>query len=614
MRSNPSRLQYRLGATAGLALLFSIFLSFAPLALATDASDPPSYPSRNHGNLIASDGNPPEYSLLLGSFNGLVIENEVDEAGQARGLELVRRAPEGVSSLGNNQFQTRDIKLGDTQWWYFPVENQNSSESSNSTKRASSTTVYLSLTICSKPGLNTTKSETVPDLPQLDVYVSTSESLQKPGPGKDSSEQTKFPTDEGYMGGTVSADANVYIGVAAPDSSSYSGYYSYQMAASTDAYFHAVNDDSAMLSFVDAGANAALLTTVSPADEGLTTAQLKLWQNHTAVYTLFVNNVNYTALSGMRRSYCALDQHSQVGKTNNVEASMTNRTTEDHGLQEQFYITGLNRSSTYTGIMAMTGNSTSSGNGIIGGGGKVWKPKNFTTKADANCAVIFDLDFCSDVAYAVPSNPSKSLSDLRQIYDDYAKSLYQNFSYSLQQIQCNTSNETIFSMAVNCNDCAAAYKSWLCAVTIPQCTDLSTYNASSSSSLFSSADGQSSTTTSNTNSPNLLIRNAGQRFLNGSSITNQTLLNNQATNTSRNALITTEIQPGPYVEILPSVDYCHNLVKACPMTLGFQCPRGKWLSSSYSPSAAPGRHAPSFRAVARSVSVSVLAAALVWGG
>lgn len=83
----------------------------------------------------------------------------------------------------------------------------------------------------------------------------------------------------------------------------------------------------------------------------------------------------------MQKSYCALNQLAQIRKSsNNVEVGMTNRGLGNKP-KEQFYITGLNRSSTYYGILAMDGNSTSSGNGIIGGGGRVWQPMNFSTKA-----------------------------------------------------------------------------------------------------------------------------------------------------------------------------------------------------------------------------------------
>lgn len=178
--------------------------------------------------------------------------------------------------------------------------------------------------------------------------------------------------------------------------------------------------------------------------------------------------------------------------------------------------------------------------------------------ADDNCAVLFNLTFCSEVAYAVPSNPEKSVEALRQIYDDHASGLYKNFNYSLQQIQCSAAPDSMFSLTVGCDDCATAYKQWLCSVSIPRCADFSS------------------------NAPYLRVRNAGQDFINGTSLPSGSPYRQSAvTNVSRNALIDTQIKPGPYKEILPCSDICHTLVKDCPTALGFGCPTGPWLNASY---------------------------------
>ena len=116
----------------------------------------------------------------------------------------------------------------------------------------------------------------------------------------------------------------------------------------------------------------------------------------------------------------------------------------------------------------------------------------------------------------------------------------------------------MFSLAVNCTDCEHAYKQWLCGVTIPRCADFSS------------------------NDTFLQVRNAGQPFLNGSSIPpNSSLRTIPATNSSRNPLIDAQIRPGPYKEILPCQDVCYSLVKSCPSALQFSCPQGRQLNWSY---------------------------------
>ncbi len=167
-----------------------------------------------------------------------------------------------------------------------------------------------------------------------------------------------------------------------------------------------------------------------------------------------------------------------------------------------------------------------------------------------NCALLFNLPFCTSVAYAAPANPQNfnTTELLAQQYDQYAKDLYQNFTYSLQQIPCNTTSSAQYSLARNCNDCDAAYRQWLCAVTIPRCED----NSNPAPYLQPRADS------------------------------------------SRNPMIDAVIKPGPYKELLPCKDICYDLVRSCPAALQFACPlEGHGLNYSYGnpPSPHPGAEA-----------------------
>lgn len=185
-----------------------------------------------------------------------------------------------------------------------------------------------------------------------------------------------------------------------------------------------------------------------------------------------------------------------------------------------------------------------------------------------NCALLFNLPFCSSVAYAAPANPQtfNTTDLLGQQYDQYANNLYQNFVYSLQQIPCNTTSSAQYSLARNCDDCDAAYKQWLCAVTIPRCEDFSN------------------------SAPYLQPRAVNYSFINPS-YTNGTegdlafsQRNRSRTqfSSSRNPMIDEIIKPGPYKELLPCEDICYNLVRSCPAALQFACPlAGHGLNFSY---------------------------------
>lgn len=147
------------------------------------------------------------------------------------------------------------------------------------------------------------------------------------------------------------------------------------------------------------------------------------------------------------------------------------------------------------------------------------------------------------------------MTDLGSQYDDNAHNLYRNFSLALQQIPCNTTAAAQYSLARNCTDCAEAYKSWLCAVTIPRCEDFS----SSKTWLQARAvnqplhDGRPPLAATD---PALSAENKSIIYM----------------NSSRNELIDNLIRPGPWKEILPCKELCYNLVRSCPASMGFVCP------------------------------------------
>ncbi|KAJ5179603.1 hypothetical protein N7492_002813 [Penicillium capsulatum] len=577
------RLQYTIQQCflAATILPVALLLGLVRVSAAQDTDVPPrNHETDNDPNIRATNADSGlGLPFALNSFNGLEMRDDIAEDGESNGLDLVRRYRNDAKALANNEYQNGTVSIGEANYWYVSKDMLNgkragpgkglpaylnedgevvppefSHELPGLSKRT--TTLYLSLTTCRKPHTNDTHS--AGSFEQLELYVSQSRKLQDPGPGKDDSLQSVHKASGGYVGVELESDVDVFISVVAPNSTTHSGSYKYQIGASIDAYFHDVIDHDSFLFFLDSDRSAALLVTDNLTQSLPHSENYQQWMNITPPFAMYAYNRNDTALSGLEHSFCAVDALSQVGRiSKSVEVGMI-----DRGLgnkpKQQFYITDLQPSTTYNGILAMVGNSTRSEEGVVGGGGTVYKAMNFTTKSDDNCAVLFNLTFCSEVAYAVPAHPKMTVADLRKIYDDNAAKYYQNFTYSLQQIQCNASRESMFSLAVNCDDCAHAYKEWLCSVSIPRCADFSA------------------------NDTYLQVRNAGQSFFNGSSLPlNSEYRQSAVTNNSRNPLIDEEIQPGPYKEILPCEDICYDLTKSCPAKLGFACPTGKWLNSSY---------------------------------
>ncbi|KAH0558540.1 hypothetical protein GP486_004802 [Trichoglossum hirsutum] len=523
------------------------------------------------------------------------------------GLErgIIGRAESGVNALKNNAPEQLNITPGDTQYWI--VENSTlwgsrAPQPSQTGRRhrrrddgfdpqdtlqededgweldesfdgvedlrarqvdsGRTRTLYITLNTCIQPSSNSSNSGLPP---QLQLYVSTLSDNQKPGLNVTNKNQKVVPADGGFAKWTLNATGDTYIGVFAPPStSSFQGIYNYEIAASIDEPYHSYNDTGPNLFLVDSDSNSALLISSNlsqslPDDGDL--AKIK------PPFVMFAHNQNDSMIQGLQNSYCGLKKYAQIAAlrgegnssaTNAVTMGITTRGQKNEP-KEQFYVTGLNRSSSYFGYLAMMGNSTAADGGVVGGGGRVWKPMNFSTKSDGNCQIIYNLTFCDEVAYAVPSNPQNS-SELASWYDTNALSYYQNFSYSLQQVACNTTSSAQYSLARTCQDCEKAYKEWLCSVTIPRCEDYS------STKSF------------------LVKRNVADQFINGSLLPDndrQKLLNLMYHNSSRNPSIDTELHPGPYNEVLPCEDLCFALVQSCPAVLQFGCPSGIGSNWSY---------------------------------
>lgn len=533
------------------------------------------------------------------------------------------RAPVVSSLGGNNEPSTDNIQTGQTHVWMFSEEQlrsqpgergpglpgismkededdvehmelrkrgvEENSQAKDKRQSGREKRIYISVNTCLQPSyVGQGVQEDAP--PQLTLYVSDIASNQEPGPDS-SGRQQEYPFVEGFVNATVTASSDWYMAVHAPElPDNFNGVWNYEIAVSIDDYFHAYDNSTSNLFLLDTDSSAALMTTDNLTKSDAGTPLYNEWMSLEAPYIIFANNGNDTRTMGLKHSFCGLNQNSQIagkqsqadGDGTGVQMSMTTRGIRNHP-KEQFYVTSLNRSSNYIAILGLDGNSTNSGAGVVGGGGTVWTSTSFRTKTDENCALLYNLDFCSEVAYAVPSNPDL-VSDypaFQALYDNSTLKSYHHFNYSLQQIPCNTVPEAQYSLAQNCSNCAKAYKDWLCAVSIPRCADFSSY------------------------APYLQKRNMGQPFLNGSFLPSsllhasytpmskaptlegtvaysQTHFSSRATNSSRNPLIDEQIKPGPYKEVLPCADLCYGLVQACPAALGFGCPYpGKGLEMSY---------------------------------
>ncbi|KAK3297518.1 stretch-activated Ca2+-permeable channel component-domain-containing protein [Chaetomium fimeti] len=428
-------------------------------------------------------------------------------------------------------------------------------------KRQAGQKVYISANTCLQPQpIDPSKTTGAP--PQLKLYVSTSPDNTAPGPLADQATQDMFDFKEGAVAYSITTDREVYIGIYAPDSETFSGTYNVRITASTDSQYYTYSKRGVEdLILVDSDSQGALLITQSLTDSKDPNEQAAVMR--TQPYVLFAHNKKDRAINGVKHSYCGLYNYAQIAatkderQTGTVKTSMTKR----HGdvPKQQFFFIGLNSSAEYIGILVKDGED----GGNLGKrqtaferGPQVFEAMEFTTKSDhGNCALVIDLSFCDKVAYSVPSNPNfGNSSRLAEFYDNYAASVYANFDKSLAQVACEAPSSQLYSLARNCTSCAADYKDWLCSVTIPRCEDFS-----------------------NT-AEHLQPRAVGQPFPDGETLDEATLApfrkraNRAAFMNSRNPLIDEMIKPGPYKEVLPCDNLCYELVRSCPASMGFGCP------------------------------------------
>ncbi|SCU84498.1 LAMI_0C07712g1_1 [Lachancea mirantina] len=299
-------------------------------------------------------------------------------------------------------------------------------------------------------------------------------------------------------------------------------------------------DARTWLDVVDTDYNSALLVTGNVTGSSPGSSNYSIFD--TSLYDLYVYSYDYMDYfdDGVKNSICAIQngpwQASSVNGTtssqNTEDLSITdltivkNITIRGGSVKEQFYITGLNSSTTY--VAYLTKKLSSSGGKLSDYGGILFSKSTFTTMSNNSCSLIFNLDFCDGVAYSVPTSSysPNNKSAIAQSYDGIASSLYGNFSKALQIIPCDSEEDARYSPLKTCQDCDNAYRNWLCAVSIPRCT---------------------------TENTSYYIPRTKED--------------------NRNDYINENIRPiSSYYEVLPCIDMCYTLVADCPAAFGFACP------------------------------------------
>ncbi|KAF9575782.1 stretch-activated cation channel mid1 [Mortierella alpina] len=422
--------------------------------------------------------------------------------------------------------------------------------------------VFISVSTCSAPksGANV--------CPPLVLYVSTSTSVPLPGPGQNPDAVQVVSGHEGLIQLTVYTDRDVFFSLQAPAlQGTWTGDWSVEVGASTQGYVQRYDSAQGLVLDDTDGTSASFLT-----------------HNFTAIPTFKVYLVDSTSLpTGLTHSLCAIEVIqptpmtkanmivTQTNRTSNLDGSMgrvilpAEPTFEQFGQRRQVLLQSLTAGTEYTAFF-ITDVLNQAGAEVM------WAMTPFRTKRHDNCLLITDLQFCHEVAYAVPITPQSTLPgggggaansttrlDVKRFYDDFSSNLMDNFKKVLAQYDCTRSQ---YSLIRNCTDCTRAYRRWLCSVSIPRCTDVEdVVDPRNTGYLPPSAY----TDPSVVENPYLVDRSQGPVIV------------ERDTNTSRGAVAQLSqsnplMNPGRYGEVLPCIDLCFDVVQSCPNFLGINCP------------------------------------------
>ena len=164
------------------------------------------------------------------------------------------------------------------------------------------------------------------------------------------------------------------------------------------------------------------------------------------------------------------------------------------------------------------------------------------------CPIVYSLPYCPSTSYAVPlPNPSNGApaydsTNLPSSLSDPILTYMSNFTTTLATFACG---RDLYSPLQSCVGCQVAYRKWLCAVSIARCSEASPGSTSSTSELPSGTAQQPFSA---------LVPQATDAPSRSPSVLNMTSLGAQ------------------WNALLPCLETCTAVDRACPYFLGFKCP------------------------------------------
>ncbi|GAA5842682.1 hypothetical protein JCM3766R1_005750 [Sporobolomyces carnicolor] len=432
--------------------------------------------------------------------------------------------------------------------------------------------VYVTVSLCSPP--DNLARASLPSHLDTVLYVSSTATLQQPGPGNVPSESAEQGATSKLEFGAANvtlfdgdASDGIWIGVTAPDDELYGGdgegTWTFELDVTNDAPL-VLLDGGAGFDFLDSSQSEALLATANWTD-----GQPQPSDYVPAYWSIVAPTTPLSHALG--RSRCFVQSQSAIPQRD-IITSTTTRGYGD-GNWTQFAVSNLPRGANYTAWLVQNLTEISNSTNAT----RLWDPVSFTTKSTSSCRLLYDLDFCPKVAYSVPAPLSLATTDLVDYFNDTISPSLAAFARTLTTFPCNSTRFGQYSVVATCADCYAAYRDWVCATTIPRCTDAPpnvTSLVPSNASSFEPASGLATWSIPQQYSDALVrdfppaSRTPAFAPLNLSS-TFPRLFNSSYPANRDN---TFEQSPFPYSEVPPCMDVCHLVDARCPAFLKWGCP------------------------------------------
>ncbi|KIM79387.1 hypothetical protein PILCRDRAFT_823657 [Piloderma croceum F 1598] len=244
-------------------------------------------------------------------------------------------------------------------------------------------------------------------------------------------------------------------------------------------------------------------------------------------FTLILSPTSSSLAAGLQTG-CKLASIQSSGN----QISQTPWLRDQDGWRSQWLIGSLTSATNYTAF-------------VIRDSTKVSGPIYLVTKSAAfSCPLVHSLPFCPSVSYAVPlsqpsnANPAYDANTLPSSVTQPLLTYMTNFTTTLLTFACG---RDMYSPLQSCADCQTAYRKWLCSVSFTRCSEAS--------------PGSASSTSQTTGIPQQPL----------------SALFPQPTNASdRNSNLSGS--ESPYTTLLPCLETCTAVDRACPSFIGFKCP------------------------------------------